>query len=610
MAESDDPYGAGAVADGSATPKTVPKAIIIPTADDPYGTVQANPRPPTPPPDQPAQQQSTQPASFLDRAFTSILGRVTQAPSPPAALAQPSVPFEEPHSTAGIRRGVEDVWDTGRRVVSDVTGGDTDALRQAQQARIDQYNQEHGTSFSAGLGRIAGQTLATAPLLGGAGRLIGGAVGGLSSVAPGVANAVGPIIGTTQAGSTLGRIGQLAVQGAGAGAGQAALTGDNPVTGAAVGGAVGPVVGAATKVVDAARGLTGGVDPAMAQLGQKALDIGVTPPLASMADTPTMRIIGAQARELPFSGATTQTQDVQRTVQGQLLDLMGKPGSTQMTPAVVQDALDTAGKQIGNIAQRTTITADKPLIGDIGSIRGDYGAFGLDPSQQGKVEGPIRNILAQFTNGNGRISGQQYQTLTQSGGPLDTLMNSNDTALAQFGRRVRTALDDVFQRSAAPGDQTALTLARQQYRLGKTLEPLAAKSTTGDIPMPSALGRLAQEYGVTGGTGDYRMTGLLGDVARVGAQFGKPEVQSGTGPRSMVLNALQHPLGLLLSAGPLLGPNWALQKALNSRATVENLINTSLNPALIPSTSRAIPAGVGATVSAADNLRGLGGAGY
>src|SRR5207342_473836 len=82
---------------------------------------------------------------------------------------------------------------------------------------------------------------------------------------------------------------------------------------------------------------------------------------------------------------------------------------------------------------------------------------------------------------NGEIPGDVYQTLTHHGGPLARLESSADPDVAHYAGRIRDALDDAFVRSASQQDQDALTQARYQYRVMRTVDQLAAGSRDGGI---------------------------------------------------------------------------------------------------------------------------------
>ena len=75
--------------------------------------------------------------------------------------------------------------------------------------------------------------------------------------------------------------------------------------------------------------------------------------------------------------------------------------------------------------------------------------------------------------------------MTRKGAPLDRLMNSADSNIRFYAGQLRDSLDEALERAAPADVVDSLRKARAEYKALKTIEPLAAKSTTGDIaPSP------------------------------------------------------------------------------------------------------------------------------
>jgi hypothetical protein len=138
----------------------------------------------------------------------------------------------------------------------------------------------------------------------------------------------------------------------------------------------------------------------------------------------------------------------------------------------------------------------------------------------------------------------------------------------------------------------------------KTVQPLAAKSTTGDI----SLGGLQQQvinqsnkYDSSTGGVAYNPTTMktLGDI---GKQFFGAMPESGTAPRAAALSIAEHPLSGLGLAIPGLANN-VLQRYLRSPTVSGRIIDTSLGGAT-PNIGRAIPYGL---LGPIDYTRGGGG---
>jgi hypothetical protein len=480
---------------------------------------------------------------------------------------------------AGVARGVKDVTDTGHRVVTDLTGGDKGAIRTQQQQAEKDYQTEYGGDWTAGAGRIAGQTIATAPLLGGAGSVVRNAIPALA----------------TPAASWLGRGAQQGAEGGIAGAGAAGLTGGDPLSGAAIGAVAGPAIGGLTSAVDTLLGKTGGVRPDVAQLAQTATNPPYSVPLnvAELSSNPTMRIAGSQAARLPYSGAGAFDLSSQRAVQGNLIREMGETG-TQFTPKLMSGAADRIGTGIDDIAKRTTVSAvpaapgAPSLYDDIVSIGQDmprYGFTNTNP-ETAKVKGAIQEVLSNI-DPNGNMPGTAYRSLTETKSPLAMLSNAPDGTTAWFGDRLQRAVQQAFQRSAAPGDADALRQLLYQYRVMKTVQPLAAESTTGDISMSKLMPQIARQsdrYDPANAGVAYTGGGALGDIGRIAKQFLSAQPESSTAARTAVMNPWQVVLN-----SPWLAANAGLQRYLRSPSVTRNLIESSLPGASLPNAGRAIP---------------------
>jgi hypothetical protein len=496
---------------------------------------------------------------------------------------------------AGIARGVKDVTDTGHRVVTDVTGGDAAALGTQQQQAEKDYQSEYGGSWTAGAGRIAGQTLATAPVLGGAGSVLRTAVPALA----------------TPAASWLGRGAQLAAEGGVAGAGAAGLTGSDPVTGAALGAAAGPVLGGLTSAIDTLRGMAGGVQPQIAQLAQTATNAPYSVPLniASLSSNPTMRIAGSQASRLPWAGGSAFDLGSQRAVQGNLIREMGETGD-QFIPGkngVMAQAADRIGTGIDDIAKRTTVSATPAAPGapslydDLVSIGQDMPRYGFTASnpETGKVKAAIQGILSNIDS-QGNMPGTAYRSLTETKSPLDMLSNAPDGTTAWFGSRLQRAVQQAFQRSADPADAADLSKLLYQYRVMKTLEPLAAESTTGDISMAKLLPQIVRQsdrFDPANAGVAYTGGGALGDIGRTARQFLSAQPESSTAARTAVMTPWS-----MIANSPWLAANAGVQRYLRSPTVTRNLIESSLPGAAQPNASRAFPYTIPAVTGLLGNL--------
>ena len=131
----------------------------------------------------------------------------------------------------------------------------------------------------------------------------------------------------------------------------------------------------------------------------------------------------------------------------------------------------------------------------------------------------------------------------------------------------------------------------------KTVEPLAAKSAFGDIPLGSlkqqTINQSRRFDGSTSGIA-YTGGGPLGELGKAGQQFFGYLPDSGTAAR---IQGFGGAGGAVPTA--ILGAfNRPLQAYLRSQGLANNLIHSSLGGA-VPSTSRAIPYGLLGPIDAA-----------
>jgi hypothetical protein len=541
------------------------------------------------PPDAPVDDRG-----FLERAWDNIKTNLATAGKP--AIAGPvNAPLLE-----GVARGVRDVGDTGaeglawtaNKLAPPGVTVDVDALRQANKADRDAWEQAHADSTQASIGRVGGQTLATLPLIGGAGALVGRAAAAI----PGAAGKVAQAIAALQpAEGTIARGAQLAGQGATTGATQAALTSsasDQPVsdqiaTGAITGGVAGPMLGGVTKAIDTLRGYAGGVQPAIAALADRARQMGIDVPITAMSSNPVLRIMADTLNKLPLSGVGASDLATHRAVQGALAREMGGSADT-FGPAEWTGIKKNISDGFTNVTNQVPqVTGGNTLAGDLAAVGTDATRF-LDPDTVGHVGRAIREVGDAFKGG--PITPQQYLSLTASDGPLAKIADAAPSAAQPYLSRIGQAVEDrLVASSPTPDIADQLRNLRYQYRIMKTVEPLVDKSTTGDI----SLGGLQQQvlnqqrkYGSLAGG----KTGTVGGLADIGKQFFGAMPESGTAPRAAAISLAEHPLSgaALLPFGVA---NRYLQQYLRSPTVSGRLIDTSLGGAT-PNIGRAIPYGL------------------
>lgn len=558
-----------------------------------------------------------------------------QAPSAPASSAQPPANAATPDAApadqsmlgsigAGLGRAAHDLTDVpaeylakgadavgltglmnkmgvGAPTGPQTTAADTNALQS--------YNQSYGNNPLATASRIGGQIAGTIPMLSAGGALAGGALdaaglGGLGNVLAGSA-------GT----GVLGRAGSMAANGALQGVGSGLLTAgqtsdrnlSDVLPDAAIGAIAGPTAGALGSTLGAVTGGAARTSPELAQLAKTAREtygIPVTAP--QMTDNSLVRIANDQSSKLPFSGAGANQAAQQQAWQKAVIGQMGE-NATSATPEVMSAAAKRIGGVFNDVANRTNISVDGPLMDRLGQIESDVSTAPLGSGGDKAIKAQIDNIMNTAASGDGTIPGEAYQSLTRAGAPLQRAEHAGDPNVRFYASQIRDALDGAFQRSAAPEDQAALQQARYQWRSMKTIEDMAEKSPTGDLSPAQLLQQVrsaSSKFDSSTGGMAYTGGGPLGDLAKIGQAFLKPPQNSGTADRLLtnsllgggaVAGAIANPLAGIAAPVAGLAANRALGGYLRSSGFANRVINNTLNPNTLSRTGQLLPpAAVGA----------------
>jgi len=361
-----------------------------------------------------------------------------------------------------------------------------------------------------------------------------GALGGLASAVPAAGSALG-LSGSLGARTVAGGLSGAALGGADA----AVRSEGDPeaiATGAATGGLLGAVAPAAGAVIGGvANKLVGGAVPQrVAQLAQLARDkYGINVGPGQLSTNPTIKFLDSVVNRLPMSGGTAAKEAQQTAFNSAVANSFGETAK-EVTPEVIDAAKGRIGKVFDSVAERTpAIKADGQFQDDILNTFKEAEQT-LQSSEIEPLRKMMLGIVQKYKEGGNAIDGETYQALTRKGAPLDRLMNSNDPNIAYSAGQIRDALDGTLERSAPPAALNDLRTARQQWKALKTVEPLAAKSATGDISPALLMGQASKSYG----SASYGKGSDLVDLARIGQQFLKEAPSSGTAERSMLQNIL------------------------------------------------------------------------
>ena len=142
------------------------------------------------------------------------------------------------------------------------------------------------------------------------------------------------------------------------------------------------------------------------------------------------------------------------------------------------------GQGFDDVASRTNITPDETnnIITNLANIDGNLDLTAeITPADKAVIRRNIDLIQNAAAKGNGTISGADYQALTKYKADIDRLASNGDPNVAAVGMQIKHVLDDGFQASASEADKAALTNLRYQWRLMKTVQPLAEKAQGASI---------------------------------------------------------------------------------------------------------------------------------
>lgn len=344
-------------------------------------------------------------------------------------------------------------------------------VRDSWDAARKQYEESAGFTGQAikGVGNLAPGALVA---MGG-----GAVLGALGKVLPAAAPALSFIGGAAPQGAgMLGKLGAGAVQGAWQGAGQAALQGEDVKSGAGAGALIGGPTGALLQTLTApARAVA---LPEAARVAQQGLDAGVNVPASSIIKNPTMKKL---VESFSGKGDAETAQEFTRAVAktfGADKD-MASAGVKGLTPDVMDAAKARIGQGFEKFANNTQLKFDTKLFNDMHAVvqeaQKDLGSVRPDIAK--KLDDFFTTAFATSANKNAVISGKEFRALTNSNSDLQELFNTPDAV--PYAKKMIDALTGALERSS-PGAAKDIAELRTQYKIMKTLEPVADKvSTTG-----------------------------------------------------------------------------------------------------------------------------------
>jgi hypothetical protein len=247
---------------------------------------------------------------------------------------------------------------------------------------------------------------------------------------------------------------------------------------------------------------------------------------------------------------------------------MGAMGSSAdaVTPETVQAAKTALGNVFQNVPKTTTVNIDQGVAQRLLDVEQNH-LKNLSPDQRTIVRQYVDDILSHGENG---MPGDVYQKARSR---IAARANSTqDSELKTALTGIYKTLDQAFVDSASPDAAAAMQAARSQWRVAKTVEPMANPGgNVSPARMANAAKNLpasAQDLASLG----YKMKGLpdSGTAARL---FYQSLLSGGIGT-GMGLQSGDPGEGAKWAAGSLAAP-WLISQAL-TRAPVRNYLAKGL----------------------------------
>jgi hypothetical protein len=422
--------------------------------------------------------------------------------------------------------------------------------------------------------------------------------GALSTMGVGgmMTRAASPVVQGVGQALTTQPVGQVVAAGVGGATEQAT---DSPVAGM-IAGAATPFVGAGLRA--AGRELehavfSGGITPENAQLGKRAIEhYGIPIAANDLSDNSLVRIGSDQGGKLPFSGAEGADRVKKAAWQGAIAREMGEPNATAFTPEVLTRARDRIGATFDGVAGRTTIPPAETtkLTQDLDRILFEAERT-LQPGEIAPLKLQIDDLKSMIGHNSGVIDGEAYQKLTNSKSLLSKLERQNSNAGDAAGN-IRDAIDDAFARSAHPDDQAALSQARYQYRVMRTVDQLAGGTRDGGITPLGFMQKVkdaSRKFDSPTGGLPYTGGGNIGELARIGTLM-RPAPQTGTADRALISGAafgglaspLWHDPTVAAATATGLGVNRMMGNYLRNPETTARLAEGAITPGAGPRINR------------------------
>jgi len=266
------------------------------------------------------------------------------------------------------------------------------------------------------------------------------------------------------------------------------------------------------------------------QLAQKAQDYGIEVRPDMLSNNKIVKMMGEALEKVPLSGAKTEARQ-EAFNKALIKQIGGDPNAKKLTSDVFGNAIQKSGKEIGRIGEQYGVNVDAAVETQLKDFAKQAKSFETKD---------VRNIVNSYVKEikdkteNGTIDGTAFKKINSKLGRQMRATSNGDLKNALGD--LQEIMHDALGKSIPKEDLAAWNTARTQYAKAKTIEPLVAKTTTGDISGPSLMARVTADK-----AGKSRMAqgaaGEMGDLARIG-QLIKEPASSGTAERNLAYGLL------------------------------------------------------------------------
>lgn len=319
----------------------------------------------------------------------------------------------------------------------------------------------------------------------------------------------------------------------------------------AVGGLLGYAAGPIAQRI--AKPITSKLAPEAERLAQLAKDkygIELTP--AMLTGSKPLKWLDSVFSDIPGTAGKQQTinEGIHKQFNKAISNTWGGAEDT-ITPSVIDAAKRRVGGEIGDVAERNALNYDNQLLNDLAQVKFDAAQFST--GNQPKVLDSYINALDSKVQNDGTVSGKAFRLWDSKIGRQ--MRETSDGDLRHQLGELRDTVRGAMDRSISQEDSDAWKAARRGYAAIKTVEPLANKSTVGDISEGLLLNQANK-----GSNPDLK------ELGRIGKEFLKDMPNSGTAPRKFYQDVLNNPLGTAVGSVAGLPARFFLQNAIHSPA--------------------------------------------